>query len=119
MTATYNPSLPLDRDHVRFLTGDSVTSAAQLSDEEIDAVLSEQTATGEAKKYYAAAQCLEILLLRWASKGKGVSSKSVSRLSISWGVAGTSTSIVQERIRELRKRGAWILSSAPRPLRLL
>lgn len=39
MTATYDPTLPADKDTVRFLVGDTDTSNAAVSDEEITASL--------------------------------------------------------------------------------
>ena len=119
MAFSYDPALPTDKDHVRFLVADTVEATALLQDEEILATLSEETATGKALKYFAAARVLEILTTRWASLGRGVTSKTVSRLSKSWGMDGTASAVLEARIKELRERGAYLLSpSTPQPFRV-
>lgn len=112
MAATYDTSLPADRDHVRFLIGDTDTSAALFQDAELDAVLEEETATGKALKYFAAARALGILQARWASAGKGVVEKQVSKLRIKRGVDQSSAEALDKRICELRERGAYLLTAA-------
>lgn len=76
MTFSYDPTLPTDRDWVRFIIGDRVVETASLDDGEIDAVLAQ-----EANKYLAAARCGRIILAR--GRG-GVTSKSVDGLSLSY-----------------------------------
>ena len=110
MSFSYNPALPTDLDHVRFLIGDTTTPSEMLQDEEITAVLSEETATGKALKYFAAARALQVLSTRWAAAGRGVTSKSVSQLSKTWGIDGNATQVLEARIKELRERGAFLLS---------
>jgi hypothetical protein len=103
MAATYDPTLPTDRDWVRFLIGDTnVTPAtdALFTDEEIDAVLTEQS-----NKYLAAARLLSNLSARWAGAGRGVMSKRVDELSARWGVSGDTASALASRIAELRSLG--------------
>lgn len=119
MSWSYDPSLPTDRDWVRFFISDTVSDSQLLQDEEIDAVLSEETATGQSLKYFASARCLSILLGRWASVSQGVLSKTVSRLSITWGTPGPTLSTIQARIDDLRERGAWLITpSRGRPFRI-
>jgi len=119
MSATYDANLPLERDHVRLLTGDTNVDDAQLSDQEIEAVIAGEAASGAARKWYAAATCLEVILARWSSTSRGVSSKSVSGLSISWGVPGSSLQTLKERVSTLRIRGASIASPAPSQFRVI
>lgn len=107
MSATYDSSLSTNKDWVRFLTGDTdVSSNPLLSDEEIGAVLSEEEATGDATKYYAAATCLRAIRSRLSHAGDGKLSKSVGDLSITWGLDGTAQQMIEERIRQLETRGA-------------
>lgn len=90
MTATYDPTLPTNRDHVRLLIGDVDTTSPQLSDEEITALLSAETSTGAALKYFCAATALEMLGVRWAASGQGVEEIAIGRLKIVEG-SGIST----------------------------
>jgi hypothetical protein len=119
VSATYDPELPSNRDHVRFLIGDTDTAAALLSDEEIDAVITAETATGDALKYYAAARCLEALVTRWASAGHGVVEKQVSKLRVRRGLGESAGAVLERAIRELRKRGSYLLSPSPKVFRAL
>lgn len=116
MAASYDSALPTNRDHVRFLIGDTDTSAPKLQDEEIDAVIEAETATGAALKYYAAARCLSVLYARWAGKGAGVMEKQVSKLRIKRGIDQSAGEALDALICELRERGAWLLRDAPRAI---
>lgn len=64
MAVTYNAALATTRDWVRFLVYDRDTAKAVLQDEEIDAVLVEESDN----KYLAAARVGEILLLKHGFK---------------------------------------------------
>ena len=119
MSATYDPELPSNRDHVRFLIGDTDTASALFQDEEITATLSEETATGDALKYYAAARLLGILRTKWASKGKGVAEKQVSKLRTRYGLGDDVDAGLAARESELRKRGSYLLSPSPKVFRAL
>lgn len=119
MAATYDPTLPTDRDHVRFLIGDTNVSSAVLTDEEIAAVLGLETATGTALPFFAAARCLEAIRIRYATAGGGKLAKTVSKLSIQWGVDGSAAEALDHTINCLRERGAFLLSPRPRALRML
>jgi hypothetical protein len=111
MSATYDPTLPTDRDWVRFLISDTdVVANAQLQDEEIDAVVADETATGEALKYYAAARCLSVLFQRWTSSGHGVIEKQVLQLRIRRGMNESAVIALQGLICDFRKRGADLLA---------
>lgn len=98
MSATYDPTLPSDVSWVRFLVGDRDVTKAVLSDEEIGAVLAE-----EANKYLAAARVGEVILTR----GRGVISKSVGDLSLSYG--DSPESAYRSHLQTLRERGAELL----------
>lgn len=123
MTATYDSSLPTNKDHVRFLIGDITPSTdALLSDEEISAVLTEETAngiSGQALKYFAAARCLSALYTLWSSKGKGIVEKQVSRLRVKRGIDASAAQSLEARISELRKRGAFLLSPSAKTFKSL
>ena len=96
MTATYDPSLPTDKDWVRFFVGD-MTATMTLSDEEILALLAEPEYPN---KWLAAAAAGR----RIQAKGKGALSKSVAELSLSRGAgAGTAYGDV---IKSLQEQGA-------------
>lgn len=117
MSATYDTTLATDRDHVRFLIGDTVVTNAKLSDEEIDAVLDLETATGEALPYFAAARCLEALRSRWLGAGAGVLEKSVGELTLRYGGDQSSAATLETAIKDLRKRGATLLAPSPKVFR--
>ena len=100
MAATYSPSLPTAKDWVRFLIGDTDTTASLLDDQEILAVIAE-----EENKYLAAASCLESLLVRWSSSGRGIVEKQASKLRIKRGVDQSSVAALEEAIARLRATG--------------
>lgn len=104
---TYDPTLPSDRDWVRFLIGDR-TSPFRISDDEIDALLIE-----ERNKYLAAARAGEICLTR----GMGITSKSVEGLSISFG--DSPTSAYRSHLQRLREKGARLLLAQQSYIRIL
>lgn len=117
MSATYDPTLPTDRDWVRLLTGDSDTSAALLSDEEIDAIVAQEatdtSATGQSLRLFAAARCLEIAQAKAFAKSAvagGLSQKTVQDLTLKWGTDASSVSGWQAKIAELRRQAAWLLA---------
>lgn len=117
MTVTYNPSLVSDLDWVRFLVSKTVTTDTELQDEEIQAVIDSQPSNGQSggkssAVYYAAAVCLGRLHTGWMTKGKGVASKKVSRLSIVYGTgSGINIDIaIQDAVKNLRKEAARLLT---------
>lgn len=119
MAATYDPTLPTDADHVRFLVGDTDTTDALFQDEEIAAVLAEETASGAALKWYAAASLLSILWARWSAAGHGITEKQVGRLRIQYGSQGSVLGSLADRISFLRQRGAFLLTPRPKVFRVL
>lgn len=104
MSATYNASLPTDRDWVRFSIGDrGLTNAgspgfaitgAKLQDEEINAVLLE-----EQNKYLAAARCGEVIL----AQSRDVIEKVVDDLRLKFGTDPKSA--YRTHLRHLREEG--------------
>lgn len=119
MSATYDPNLSTERDFIRFLIGDT-SAPFTLSDEEIDALILDSTyGESRARKYFVAADALTFLSLRWASSGKGITSKSVSRLSISYGNSTSAQEALDRKIKELRAIGNYYLSRVPRIMRVL
>ena len=123
MTASYDPSLPTDLDWVRYLTGDKDTSAALLSDEEIIGTLNEELVAGCTKpialKYFAAARSLQTLYTQWTSSGKGISDIQIGRLHIKQGTDSSTDVAIEDRIKELRSRGAYLLSPSPHAFKTL
>jgi len=107
MAFSYDTSLPANLDWVRFLIQDTVSASALLSDEEINAVVSEQDATGAAIKYFAAADCLAVILTKYNKKGGGLSEKQVDNLKIVYGgrKGDDLASALAESIADLRRRG--------------
>lgn len=102
MAATYDPTLPTDKDWVRFLIGDRDVTTARFADEEYVAVLTE-----EANKYLAAARMAETLL----GRSGGLVEKEVDTLRLKW--SDTAQNAYREYIDELRKRGCELLISKP------
>lgn len=118
MPATYNPALPTARDWVRFTINDTDTAAALLQDEEIDALLTEESSTGPGAKYYAAAAAIEVLAARHAARGAGIAEKEVDGLRLKFGLGGDAT--WKDVANTLRMRGsAAVNRSAPRVIRSL
>lgn len=107
MSATYDPTLPTDKDHVRFLIGDTDTTSPQFQDEEILAVIADGTATGKAVKYFAAATMLSVLVTVSVSSGHGVMDIRLSSLAINLGMAQAGIDAIQTRIKYLQSMGAY------------
>lgn len=111
MAATYNVPPVTARDYVRFLVGDTTMTAPKFQDEELDAILSEQSritgAVGEGRAlcYFAAAAVLEISLQRPYTRGAGFASASASRgLAVSRGLSPQGTGAIENQVRKWR---AW------------
>lgn len=119
MTATYNSTLPTNKDHVRFLIGDVDTTKPKLSDEEILAVIEEESATGKSLKYFAAASCLSVLMTKWASTGEGEIEREIDDLRVRRGIDQSAAQAIRDRVMDLRKKGAFYLSSKPRHFKIL
>lgn len=110
MSATYNPGLLSDLDWVRFLTGDTDTSSAVLSDEEISGLLTE-----EGNKYCAAAAVLGYVVAKYAAKGAGLKRKIVDDLSLEWRDGQDFEDAFRPRINELKTRCAQAKASSTHP----
>ncbi len=125
MAATYDPPpasgwVTVPKDHVRHLLGD-VASPFQFLDAEIVAQLIQETASGTAKDYYAAASLLDTLMLKWLGKGRGISEKEVDDLKLKFGLGerGTAAEAITAQIVRLRSEGARRLQPAPYVFRTL
>lgn len=95
MAFSYNPALQSNKDRVRFLLQDTTNTTArpaQLDDGEILWALST-----EANIYMAAALCADTL----ASRARGVTSKKVGGLSLTYGTEEMWTALS----KKLRSRG--------------
>lgn len=90
--------LATDLNWVRFKIGDT-GSTAQLADDEITFLLSE-----EPNKWYAAAAALAALKAEWQAAGKGIYEKRVDELMIRRGIEGVRS--VDDLIGDLRAEGA-------------
>lgn len=97
MSATYDPTLPTDRDWVRFLIGDTDTSAAEISDEEINALLAD---SAYPNRYLAAAAAGDLM----GTRAGGILSKSLAELSITYG--SDSGISFADYVGRLRAKGA-------------
>jgi hypothetical protein len=118
MSATYNPALPTDLDWVRHLIRDTDIVSPLFQNEEIQAVLDlkvSQAITSPASRYFAAADLLSSLHTLWMARGRGVASKKVGKLAITYGtgIGINVDAALQLQIKDLRKQGAILLS--PRP----
>ena len=96
MTATYDSALATDKDWVRFQIGDRGPTTFSLEDEEIFAILAEET-----NKYFAAAMCGEVII----GLGQGAVSKSVGALSISYN-NDSPEAAYRSHLAYLRQRGS-------------
>lgn len=113
MTVSYDPTLPAALDRVRFLVGDTDTTKAMISDEEITAVLALYTTTNaEGKAHLAAADVLSAIWAELSTKGRGIVRKEVGRLGISYGSDSSAAEAIASRIAYLRERGAALASTA-------
>lgn len=120
MSATYDSSLATDKDWVRFLLPDTDTTDPLFQDEEINAQLAEQNVSGQAAKYFAAADLLGLLGVRLANAGQGVESIRVGSLTITQGVSASSGKLITDRVTDLRAQGNYYLSlPGNRVIRLL
>jgi hypothetical protein len=123
VTATYDPSLGDNVSWVRFLIRDTDTSSPLLQDEEIAAVLTHKldTITSPAAWYFAAADLLSTLHRQWMTRGKGVASKKISKLSVTYGtgVGINVDAAMQEAIKDLRRQGAHLLCPSPKSFAIL
>lgn len=116
MSFSYDINLGDEVSWVRLLIGDLTATTAALSDEEITAALADSTISStRAKRYYVAADLLSTLHMRWMTLGQGVASKKLSKLSIAFGtgIGINVDAAVDLKVKELRRKGAEILS--PRP----
>jgi len=98
MSGTYNPTLPTDRDWVRFQLGDRGPTTWVLDDAEINAALVE-----ESNKFLAAYRLGNDFLAR---RG-GITSKSVDGLSVSYGDGAEGS--FRSHLKDLQKRGLQLL----------
>lgn len=117
MSASYDSTLATGKDWVRFLTRDTDTTDASISDEEIEAVLDMQTASAPASYYFAAAEVLSLRLAEQAMVGEGKQRKMVEHLQIEWGMESNVVEAIDKHICWLRERGAFLLAPRPRALR--
>jgi len=114
VSATYDPTLPTDRDWVRFLSGDRVVASAVLQDEEIDALIAEQVSingSGNWTKYLAAAMAAGVILNKDGGSGT-VTSKTVGNLSIDYGSNDSADSAYRAYMKSLQERGCALLLKA-------
>jgi len=100
MAANYDPMLSTDLDWVRFLIGDTSESNATIQDEEITALLIE-----ESNKYLAAARAGEVIIAR----KRGVVEKEVDDLKLKYG--DSPESAYRTHLQRLREKGCDILQS--------
>lgn len=108
MPASYDATLPTNKDWVRLLAGDRDVVKAKLQDEEINALLIEV-----GNKYLAAALACELIL----AKTGGLVEKQVGDLKIKYGTDARSAYLGY--ISSLRQRGANLLMPKPRAFKVL
>lgn len=108
MSATYDPTLPSNKDFVRLLTGDTDILSPQFQDEEILGIITSESATGDALKFFAAASLLSTLVVKMTSSGEGVENIKLGSLTIALGVAQSGITALTSRIADLRARGSYL-----------
>ena len=100
---SYDDSLPNDKDWIRREIGDINTSDEQLSDAEIWAVWKAQATTGEARRLYAAAKCLEMLFRKSLRAGDGLMEKEMPDVRLKWGGLDNKQEEMRRNILQLRR----------------
>lgn len=124
-TATYDPALPTDKDWVRWLVGDTNVAAALLDDRELDALLAGERSNGKtggesSQVYLAAARALDMLGTRLQVSGQGgILETQIGGLRIKRGDGQSIAASITKQANDYRRRGAFLLSPAPRVLRAL
>lgn len=117
MAATFDPTLPTDKDWVRFLIGDTGPTFS-LEDETIDQVLIEENTnvdgSGPWSKYLAAYTAGQAII----ALGGDVVRKKVDGLEIDT-AAGDPESAYRQRLDSLRAKGNELLMPKPRAFRVL
>jgi hypothetical protein len=122
MSFSYDNSLPANLDWVRRLINDVNSSSYFFEDEELLAYIAEANqSVPKAVKYLAAAAALDTMHQAWISKGKGVASKKVDDLAITFGTGvGINVDLAMEqKITHLKKKAASLLSVSPHSFRML
>lgn len=118
MACTFTPTLPTDRDWVRFLTGDTdVPTGCVLSDEEINAIVDEVIAehgSGVWTKYCASALAAVALSAVALSTSPAILSKTVGRLSIRKQSGVDARAAYQAHIDSLEARCNELMVTRPR-----
>jgi hypothetical protein len=109
MTASYDASLPSDRDWVRFLIGDRDTDNPIHQDEEIDALLIE-----ERNKYMAAFRAGQVIV----AQDQGIVEKAVGDLRLDRG-DDSAKNAYSQYLLTLQKKGAITQVTEKKVFRLL
>ncbi len=113
MATTYDASLGSNKDWVRLLIGDNATPMV-LTDEEIDGIIGEQTSTGKATKYFAAADALLIFYGTQKSGRRGVVDRQMGKLRLRFGEDVSAENAINKAAAELRTKGTFYLARANR-----
>lgn len=107
MATTYDASMGTNKDWVRLLIGDN-GSTMTLADEEIDGIIDEQTATGDATKYFAAADAINILYGLHKAGRRGVVDRQISKLRLRFGEDVSAANAVAKAAADFRRKGAFL-----------
>jgi hypothetical protein len=125
MPAAYtydHDALTTDAAKVKLYSRQTGTTAAtrDFSDQEIDAVLLEQTInTQRAKNYAAASELVELKILDYASVGKGLDTRKLSKLSITYGGRSTKLENLENLAAKLRQRAAYFSRNKNRTAKVI
>ena len=111
MAKSYDASLGTNRDWVRFLIGDNVATMA-LADEEIDAIIADETSAGDALKFFAAASAVEAMYALHKAGRKGVVDRQISKLRLRFGEDVSAANAVAKAAADFRVKGAFRQSKA-------
>ncbi len=111
MATTYDASLGTNKDWVRLFIGDN-SAPMVLTDEEIDGIVAEQTSTGKATKYFAAADALTILYGIFKADRKGVVDRQMGKLRLRFGEDISAENAFNKAAGQLRTKGSFYLARA-------
>ncbi len=111
MATTYDASLGTNKDWVRLFIGDN-SAPMVLTDEEIDGIVAEQTSTGKATKYFAAADALLVLYSIHKAGRKGVVDRQMGKLRLRFGEDISAENAFNKAAEKLRTKGTFYLARA-------
>ena len=111
MATTFDTTLGTNKDWVRSLIGDNAAPMV-LTDEEIDAIVAEQTSTGKAVKYFDAADALLTLYGIFKAGRRGVVDRQIGKLRLRFGEDISTENALHQQASEFRAKGSFYMARA-------